>query len=166
MKASASKNLGMCRLSFTNERFCESLLLKLCLLIFCPLSKPDVHITWFISLLLIFNKLFSFIATWSFFLNLIYVPAMSLWLLILSFSFFYLNLCFFFYLPLLNNRFSVRKSSLIYKEIFSFEKIEKFQKIQVSSFLFKTFHKMECYWYSYDTWKSLAIVSIKKMFFE
>ena len=128
MKASASKNLGMCRLSFTNERFCESLLLKLCLLMFCPLSKPDVHITWFISLLLIFNKLFSFIATWSFFLNLIYVPAMSLWLLILSFSFFYLNLCFVFYLLMLNKQIFWKEIKSDLQRKFFFWKSRKVSK--------------------------------------
>ena len=45
MKASVSKNVGMYPLSFTNKAFCESLLLKLCLVMFYPLSKPDVHKT-------------------------------------------------------------------------------------------------------------------------
>ena len=66
-KTSVSKNLGTSPLSFNNKAFCESLLLKLCLIVFYPLSTTDVYITWFMCLLLIFNKLFSFIATWSFF---------------------------------------------------------------------------------------------------
>ena len=128
MKASVSKNLRMCPFSFTNEGFCESLLLKLCLVMFCPLSKPGMHITWFMCLLLIFNKLFSFIATWRFFLNLIFVPAMSLWLLILSFSFFYLNLCFVFYLLMLNKQIFWKEIKSDLQRKFFFWKSRKVSK--------------------------------------
>ena len=115
-------------------------------------------------LILIFNKLFSFIATWSFF-SKFHVRSCneSLALNFLTF----LSSIYNFVFPVLchcwRNRFSERKTCLICKERFSFEKVEKFQKIQISSFLFKTFQKMECYWHSYDTWKSLAIISSKRL---
>ena len=44
-KTSVSKNFGMCPLSFDNNTFCESLLLKFCLVMFHSSWATDVDIT-------------------------------------------------------------------------------------------------------------------------
>ena len=75
---------------------------------------------------IVFNKLFSFIATF-FLKNLIYVPGMSPWLLIYKLFFISLKLDFSFSLLLLNE--------IWFTTQFSFEKVEQIQKIQISFFL-------------------------------
>ena len=75
---------------------------------------------------IVFNKLFSFIATF-FLKNLIYVPGMSPWLLIYKLFFISLKLDFSFSLLLLNE--------IWFTTQFSFEKVEQIHKIQISFFL-------------------------------
>ena len=76
---------------------------------------------------IIFNKLFSFIATLCFFLNSMYVPEMSPWLLIYKLFFISLKLDFSFSLLLL--------TEIWFTTQFSFEKVEQIHKIQISFFL-------------------------------
>ena len=75
---------------------------------------------------IVFNKLFSFIATF-FLKNLMYVPGMSPWLLIYKLFFISLKLDFSFSLLLLNE--------IWFTTQFSFEKVEQIHKIQISFFL-------------------------------